>query len=288
MSKRSKVAPARQLAWRWRRSIARDAEPLWTERLGFAGELNWMIVERPQRVRLGVEAYFSARGPGLALRKKWGGSVERFVPAPPKPAPPVRVNDSLEIAHDEDAVRSAGGLIIPYGIAFGSGEHHTTLMLLRALASHPDLAHAKLLDLGTGSGVLALAARRLGARHITATDFDPDAIRTARQNEALNFPRGLVKWQVGDVKRLRGAQAWSLVLANLFSGILVEAAPRIARALVRGGELWLSGVLRDQQDEVAAAFRAAGLRHVRTTTRGKWVMQRWARAAAKTTSGSAD
>jgi ribosomal protein L11 methyltransferase len=283
MSRRSKGPSGQRPAWRWRRLITREAEPLWTERLGSAGELNWMIVERLQQVRLRVEAYFSAREPAQVLMKKWGGRIERFVPMQPKPAAPVRVNDALEIAHDEAAVSSPGRLIIPYGIAFGSGEHSTTLMLLRALAAHPGLADATLLDLGTGSGVLALAARRLGVRQITATDFDPDAIRTSRRNEELNFSRRLVRWQVGDVRKLRESQGWSLILANLFSGILAEAAPRIARALARGGELWLSGVLRDQQEEVAAAFRTAGLRHARTVTRGKWVMQQWVKPAAKTT-----
>lgn len=280
MSRQSKPA------WRWSRSIARDAEPLWTERMGSAGELNWMIVERPQRVRLLIEAYFSTRPPALALTKKWGGHVQRFVPETPKAAAPMRVNDNLEIAHDEEAAREPGRLVIPYGMAFGSGEHFTTLMLLRALAGHRDLAHATLLDLGTGSGVLALAARRLGARHIAATDFDPDAIRTARRNEALNFSRRLVRWDVADVRKLREARAYSLILANLFSGILVEAAPRIARALASGGELWLSGVLRSQQEEVATAFRAAGLRHLKTATRGKWVMQCWTQSGTTAPSKS--
>jgi hypothetical protein len=148
MSRRSKGPSGQRPAWRWRRLITREAEPLWTERLGSAGELNWMIVERLQQVRLRVEAYFSAREPAQVLMKKWGGRIERFVPMQPKPAAPVRVNDALEIAHDEAAVSSPGRLIIPYGIAFGSGEHSTTLMLLRALAAHPGLADATLLDHG--------------------------------------------------------------------------------------------------------------------------------------------
>lgn len=243
--------------------------------------LNWMVVENPARVRLRLEAYFAERAPALALVRQFGGKAERFAPKPPPPPKPVRIDSRLVIVHDEKARRGPGRLIIPYGIAFGSGEHATTLMLLRALARKKDLAECDLLDLGTGSGVLALAARMLGCRRLTATDFDPEAVRTARQNESLNFSSRCVSWQVADVKRLRTVSRHHLIVANLFSGLLIEAAPRISRALRPGGELWLSGVLRSQQTEVAAAYRKAGLRALDTTIRGKWVMQRWIKPARR-------
>ena len=82
---------------------------------------------------------------------------------------------------------------------------------------------------------------------------------------------------MADVKTLRGRSRYGLIVANLFSGILVETAPRLARALGSGGELWISGVLRSQQEEVGAAFKRAGLEHLATKMRGKWVMQRWGR-----------
>ncbi len=268
-------------AWRWSRSIAREAEAAWTERLGAEGELNWMIVENPPRVRLRLEVYFSAQPEARALVRKWGGKVERFAPRPPAPARPVRVDARLEIVHDEKMARSAKRLIIPYGIAFGSGEHATTLMLLRALAGKDDLAETAVLDLGTGSGVLVLAAGKFGAGNLAASDFDPAAIRTARQNERLNFTSRRVRWEVADAKKLRARPRYGLILANLFSGILVEAATRLARALEPGGELWLSGVLRSQGAEVLEACRAAGLRHLKTTIRGKWVMQQWAKPAGR-------
>ena len=206
---------------------------------------------------------------------------------PPPIAGPLRIDSRLEIAHDESAKPAADRLVIPYGMAFGSGEHATTLMLLRALARRVAAESERVLDLGTGSGVLALAARLLGARQVAAADFDPHAIRTARANERLNFASRRVRWEVADVAKLRTAPTYTLIFANLFSGVLIMAAPRIARALARGGELWLSGVLRSQQEEVAAAYRAAGLHHLKTTTRGKWVMQQWANEAGPS-SASAD
>jgi len=275
------------IAWRWSRRIPRNQEERWSRELEAACPLNWMIVENPGHVRLRIEAHFTSRAAADALRRRFGGRTERLKPLPVQPSRPVRIGSKLEIVHDEKVRRTAGRLVIPYGMAFGSGEHATTLMLLRALARRTDLERLSVLDLGTGSGVLALAARRLGSSRLAGIDFDPDAIRTARRNESLNFPSRRVRWQVGDAKRLRTTPRHGLILANLFSGILVEAAPRIARALEPQGELWLSGVLRSQQAEVAAAYRRAGLRLLKTTTRGKWVMQQWAkgRDARLTTAG---
>jgi ribosomal protein L11 methyltransferase len=133
------------------------------------------------------------------------------------------------------------------------------------------------LDLGTGSGVLALAARLFGARKIVATDFDPDAIRTARENEALNFAQPLIHWRRADVRKLRATVRYDLVLANLFSGILIEAAPRIAGCVSPGGELWLSGVLASQEKEVASVYCGQGMQLIRAFRRGKWIMLRLAR-----------
>jgi ribosomal protein L11 methyltransferase len=197
---------------------------------------------------------------------------------PSKPTPPTRIGKKLEIVHDEKPLRgprlpkTTPRLCIPHGIAFGSGEHATTFMLLRALAKRGDWSGSRILDLGTGSGVLALAARKFGARKIVATDFDADAVRTARQNEALNFTSLLIRWQRADVKKLRVTARYDLVLANLFSGILVEAAPRIAASIAAEGELWLSGILATQEKEVVSAYRKRGLKWTRTFCRGKWVM----------------
>jgi ribosomal protein L11 methyltransferase len=163
-------------------------------------------------------------------------------------------------------------LHIPHGLAFGSGEHATTYMLLRELTRREDWTRTTVLDLGTGSGVLALAARLFGARRIVATDFDPEAVRTARQNEALNFAQSSIHWRRGDVKKLRSKTRYDLVLANLFSGILTEAAPQIAGCVAPGGELWLSGILDSQQEEVIAAYRRQGLRLSQARRRGKWVL----------------
>ena len=244
-----------------------------------------------------LEAYFSSRAAAVALTRRWGGRV-RAVDArewiKTRPAPATQIGRRFEIIHEKPRGRKKPAwprLHIPHGVAFGSGEHATTYMLLRALVRHDDLNNTALrsttvrrttvLDLGTGSGVLALTARLFGARKIVATDFDPDAVRTARQNEALNFSKPLIRWRRADVRRLRATARYDLVLANLFSGILGEAAPQIAGCVSPGGQLWLSGILDSQQEEVIAAYRGQGLQLIRAVHRGKWVMLQWCCAGAQ-------
>ncbi len=108
---------------------------------------------------------------------------------PRGPAPTLRVGSKLQIFHEKPRRRlETDWLHVPHGLAFGSGEHATTFMLLRALARQAP--PERVLDLGTGSGILALAARRFGARKIAALDFDAAAVRTARRNEKLNSRPG--------------------------------------------------------------------------------------------------
>jgi ribosomal protein L11 methyltransferase len=266
-----------QVTWCWRRWIAPGDEDAWIARLQAVGCAAWTLTERPDRARILLAVYDSKREAVEALRAHFGGKVRAIRQGEwlrTKATPPTRVGKTLEIHHEKPRGRLGGGqLVIPHGLAFGSGEHATTFMLLRALVREPH--QDRVLDLGTGSGVLALAARRLGAGKIVATDFDPDAVRTARQNEALNFAAPLIRWRRADVTRLAATARYDLVLANLFSGILIEAAARISACVADGGQLWMSGILRAQQDEVMAAYRGQGLRLLRTTRRGKWVMLQW-------------
>jgi ribosomal protein L11 methyltransferase len=264
-------------AWCWRRRIAANAEEEWIARLG---AVSWTLTQKPGAARLLLSVYAKSRAEVVPFRQRWGGEIWR-IPArewlAPKPVPPLRIGRRLEIVHDERQ-RKAGPLprlFLPLGIAFGGGEHATTSMLLYALARRKNLAQCRILDLGTGSGILALAARSFGARQIEALDFDAGAVRTARENEALNFPVPSIRWRRADVKQLRARALYDVVLANLFSGILTEAAGPIANAVAPGGDLWLSGILRSQEGEVVVAYRKQKLRLVRAARRGRWVMLQW-------------
>ena len=225
-----------------------------------------------------LAVYLQSRVAALSLIQKWGGrtcSIQSKEWLKSSATKPIQIGNRLQVVHEKKRGkenRVLPRLCIPHGVAFGSGEHATTLMLLRALTHHENWKETMVLDLGTGSGILALAARLFGARKIVATDFDPEAIRTARQNEALNFSGPLVRWRCADVKRLKVTARYGLVVANLFSGILCGAAFPIVGCVSPGGQLWLSGILRSQQDEVIAAYRGQGMRLVRVLSRGKWVM----------------
>lgn len=283
MSRRSKarIAPGHN-AWCWWRWIAASTEDAWLARLGEMEAGSVVLAQKPHAARLLLSVYAKSPVEVEPLRRLWGGKIRR-IPArewlAPAVVPPLRIGRALEIVHDEPR-RKAGPiprLFIPLGIAFGGGEHATTSMLLRALARRKDLERSRVLDLGTGSGILALAARQFGAQKIAALDFDAGAVRTARENEALNFSMPLIHWRRADAKRLRARARYDLVLANLFSGILCAAVGQIADSVASGGELWLSGILRDQEREVVATYRREKLRLVRAARRGRWVMLQWRR-----------
>ena len=222
-----------------------------------------------------LSVYFPKAREAKRLKKLLGGSVVLVRPRDwlPRPAKPVRISAGLRIEHGREGGK--GVLRVPYGLAFGSGEHATTFMLLRALAKRAELEGQAVLDLGTGSGILALTARKLGARKILATDWDELAVRTARENEKLNFREPLIEWKRADVRKLRAKGKFDLVMANLFSELLIESAKGIADAVRPGGELWLSGILRSQEAEVARAYRKVGMVHTQTKYRGKWLVSRW-------------
>jgi ribosomal protein L11 methyltransferase len=127
-----------------------------------------------------------------------------------------------------------------------------------------------LADLGTGSGILALAGHCFGASRVFAVDNDPVAISTARANARLNGIRRIV-FQLEDVRRWRPEEKVDVVTANLFSALLIETLPGISRFLASGGEFIVSGILRTQEREVLRALRRNGFQIIERRRRGKWI-----------------
>lgn len=158
-------------------------------------------------------------------------------------------------------------LVIEPKMAFGTGDHPTTSMCLEAVdafvAAHPG---ASVLDVGTGTGVLALAAKKLGAKRVVATDNDPVAVELAQENAEVNAVEG-VDFSTRPLQAVEGA--FDLVVANILANTLIELAPALAaRAKKR---VVLAGVLAPQREEVTRAFEAQGLRALPGKTTGEWV-----------------
>jgi ribosomal protein L11 methyltransferase len=140
------------------------------------------------------------------------------------------------------------------GLAFGTGTHATTAMCLEWLESGAGswLAGADLIDYGCGSGILAIAAVRLGARHALAMDIDPQALLATRENAARNAAADRI--EVTDDRECGGAVA-DVVVANILAGPLVELAPLLRSRVRTGGRLALSGLLLEQAADLTAAYR---------------------------------
>jgi ribosomal protein L11 methyltransferase len=150
------------------------------------------------------------------------------------------------------------------GMAFGTGSHETTALCLERIAELSPVS--AVLDVGTGTGILALAALRLGAGRAVGTDNDPDALGVARENAALN---DLTLELTGAPPDAVG-ETFPLVVANILAQPLIEMAPALAAAVAPGGALVLSGLLVTQAEGVARAYEAAGLTGRTITTRGEW------------------
>ncbi len=163
-------------------------------------------------------------------------------------------------------------LRITGAMAFGTGEHATTAACLRFLRDEAARqADAwTVLDIGTGSGILAIAASKLGAARVDAFDYDPRAVKAAASNIRRNRCRRINLSQ-RDLLQWRSSRLYHVVIANVFSEILRAAAPQISAALRPGAVLVLSGILRPQEKEVLATFRAHGLSLRKSSRRGKWV-----------------
>ena len=150
-------------------------------------------------------------------------------------------------------------LTLDPGMAFGTGTHPTTQMCLRALEKLiPVFARPpSVLDFGTGSGILAIAAGKLGAGKILALDVDPAAIRWARRNAALNRWKEGIDFRMSPARALR--RRFGIVVANLLPQELWQASSFLARRVSPRGFLVVSGILRGQKEETASAFMAGGL-----------------------------
>ncbi len=190
--------------------------------------------------------------------------------------PEQRVGRRFAVRGTHEAGPAAPGrltLTLDAGLAFGSGEHGSTRGCLRALETVARRRPRRVLDLGTGSGILAMAAAKLLRRPVLATDIEPWSVRVAGQNAATNGVGRLVRPVLGNGWHSRAVQAsapYDLVLANILARPLCRMARDLARGLAPGGAAILAGLLASQARMVLAAHRRQGLRLEATWREGNW------------------
>jgi ribosomal protein L11 methyltransferase len=170
-----------------------------------------------------------------------------------------------------DYVPTPGDVVIQLdpGMAFGTGLHPTTQMCLVALEKliHPG---AKVLDLGTGSGILAIAAAKLGAGHLLALDNDPAAVKAARDNVATNGVQEVVSVRCGSLAEASGR--YNLVMVNILARVIVEMMQEGLATRVRPrGNLIATGILAGQEPEVIAAMEGKGFTLAERQQRDDWI-----------------
>lgn len=269
----------------WSKLSAAQWMDAWEER--FAGNPNLVIEMVKGGKSIRVRLFCNTQKEADAVVAQFGGSVRKMANSEwnkPVEAPrPVKVRDVFvltaenrpkELAALKKANPKREIIVIPPEMAFGTGDHATTSTCLRLLV---DVARSRkgtewtVADLGTGTGVLAIAARKLGSGETYACDFDPFAVAVAiRNTERNNTPEILMAEQ--DVLKWKPRKkGYDVVMANLFSTVLIEAWPVIAKSVAPKGDLIVSGILATQAWDVFKAAAGSGLGFTKVVRKGKWV-----------------
>lgn len=155
------------------------------------------------------------------------------------------------------------------GMAFGTGTHETTSLCLETLDSMVK-GGERVLDIGTGSGILAIAALKLGAAEAEGVDIDPMCVRTAGENAQLNGVDGKLKVLVGDLSD-KATGKYDIITANIVANAILHLAPCVPALLAEGGTFIASGIIDAREEEVCAGLAAAGLKVAEVRRQGGWV-----------------
>ena len=241
-----------------------------------AAKPDWSPKEKA-RLRQGLDAI---RGWGLSVgsgrvalkrvkRQDWRESWKRHFK-------PIRIGSRLLIKPSwsrQRAGRNQSTVILDPGLSFGTGQHPTTGFCLEQLVRWREPGKAQsFLDVGTGSGILAISAACLDYTPVMAFDLDPDAVRIARANARLNRVSRAVRFEQQDLTRmpLSSVTKFSLICANLISTLLLQEQRRLLARLAPAGRLVLAGILGREFAVVREAYETAGLRLVASRREREW------------------
>lgn len=224
---------------------------------------------------------------GKVHREDWANSWKRHFK-------PIEIGDALLVKPSwskRRAKKNQAVVVLDPGLSFGTGQHPTTSFCLRqivvAVGRPPEIRNKKsaafcqeaatknfksFLDIGTGSGILAIAAAKLSYKPVHAFDFDAEAVRVAKANARANDVLRKIKIRRGDVTKLstKPKAQFDLVCANLISNLLIAERKKIVAQMNRGGTLVLAGILTREFSEVQKAFENCGLKLAAAKSEKEW------------------
>ncbi|MFA5043259.1 MAG: 50S ribosomal protein L11 methyltransferase [Kiritimatiellia bacterium] len=230
---------------------------------------------------LAPRAHFVAPTIKPVERQDWAESWKRFFHTQ-------RVSERIVVKPSWESVEARPGdcvVEIDPGLSFGTGLHGTTRACLRFLDSwQRHQPQASVLDMGCGTGILAIAAAKLGFPRVTALDNDPAAVRVARANAVSNGVADRIEYIQADASEFKADRVYDLVLANLLAGMLVTWADRVAAAVSRmpGSGLALSGILEEQYEAVRSAYAERGFAERESIVLEGWKSGCFCRCSCKT------
>jgi ribosomal protein L11 methyltransferase len=201
-------------------------------------------------------------------RKNWAESWKRHFKS-------MSFGKALLVRPTWSRARPAHGqaeVVLDPGLSFGTGQHPTTGFCLAQIVAARKLPGRRFLDVGTGSGILAICAAKLGFSPVVAFDNDPESIRVAAQNARRNHVRDHIQIDRGDVAKLslKPRARYDLVCANLIANLLFEHRDRLIASVRSGGTLVLAGILAQEFDLVQAAFEKRGTELISSRVEKEW------------------
>jgi ribosomal protein L11 methyltransferase len=265
----------------WRKLSSEKWLDSWEERLAFLGPERLVVTQIAPSSRVRLEVFDISKDESVLLVQQFAGEIRDLQRSTADwvrrvvQKRPISIRNRLKIVNgepDRSQPVDAKSIFIPATLAFGTGEHATTAGCLRLLADiSPKSGQWTLLDVGTGTGILAIAASKFGASKVVGFDFDPVSVRLAKKNARINQAKN-VKIHRADVLRYESPESFDIVVANLYSELFRKAATTLWRSLRAGGSMIVSGVMRDQLETVVQVVNDlnGSIRMIRM--RGKWTV----------------